>query len=243
MQNNLEIKEVMKQKNKECIMQSQDQLYMVGQLAAGIAHEIRNPLTAIKGFTQLAIQEKTTNHMDVVMQAIERVEEVVSDLLLTAKPPICTFEELDMRKIITDSIMLSTSESLLGNIEFIQDIHLCNPTVLGDANKMKRVYMNIFKNAVAAMPNGGKIFIEAYQLNEDQMTILVINEGAGIPADLLHNLDEPFYGTKDNETGLGIMVCHQIIKNHGGTFIAQSVENKGTTITIQLPTIPKCRLT
>ena len=240
MQNNVEIKGLTVQKKAEYIMQNQDQLDIVGQLAAGIAHEIRNPLTVIKGFTELCLYEKQTNQLDIVMQAIERVEEIVSDLLLSAKPPICTFEEVDIRKILSDSIMQSSSGSLLGNIEFIQDIHLSNPMIMGDANKLKRVFMNIFKNAIEMMLNGGKILIEAHEMNENQMTILVIDEGIGIPTDQLHQLDEPFYGTKDNGTSLGIMICHQIINNHGGTFIVQSVENKGTTITIQLPTTPKC---
>lgn len=237
MQNNVEFTELMVRKKAEYIMQSQDQFDIVGQLAASIAHEIRNPLTVIKGFTQLGIHEKQANHLGVVMQAIDRVEEIVSDLLLSAKPPICTFEEVDMRKILSDSIMRFSSESLL-NIEFIRDIHVSNPIIIGDANKLKCVYTNIFKNAIESMPNGGKIFIEVSQLNNYQITILVIDEGIGIPADQLHRLGEPFYSTKDNEMGLGIMICHQIINNHGGTFIVDSVENKGTTITIQLPITP-----
>ena len=240
MQNNVEIKGLTVQKKAECIMQSQNQLDLVGQLAAGIAHEIRNPLTVIKGFTELCLYEKQSNQLDLVMQAIERVEEIVGDLLLSAEPPICTFEKVDMRKILCDSIVQSSSESLLGNIEFIQDIHLANPISIGDANKLKRVFMNIFKNAIEVMPNGGKISIQAHQLNENQTTIIVIDEGIGIPTDQLHQLDEAFYGTKDSGTSLGIMICHQIINNHGGTFIVQSEENKGTTITIQLPTTPKC---
>lgn len=242
MQNNVEIKELMVQKNAEYIMQSQDQLNIVAQLAAGISHEILNPLTIIKGFAQLSLQEKPTDHLGVVIQAIDRIEEIVSDLLLSANQPICTFEEVDMRNILCDAIMQSYPESVLRNIEFIQDIHLSNPIIIGDAYKLKRVYMNIFKNAMEAMPNGGTILVEAHQLNENQMTILVIDEGVGIPADLLHKLDEPFYSTKDNGIGLGIMICNQIIKNHGGTFTVQSIENKGTTITIQFPIAPTCFL-
>ena len=231
----MEMKKLMGQKKAEYIMHSQDQQNMVAQLAAGISHEILNPLTVIKGFAQLGLQEKTTDQLEVVMQAIERVEEIVSDLLLSANHPICTFEEVDMRNILCDAIMQSYPESMLRNIEFIQDIHLSNPIIIGDAYKLKRVYMNIFKNAMEAMPNGGKILIEAHQLNENQMTILVIDEGIGIPADLLYKLDQPFYSTKDNGTGLGLMICHQIIKNHGGTFTVESSENIGTTITIQFP--------
>lgn len=240
MKNKVEIKKLTVQKKAEYSMQNQEQFDIVGQLAAGIAHEIRNPLTVIKGFTQLGIYEKQTNHLDVVMQAIDRVEEIVSDLLLSAKSPICSFEEVDMRTILKDSIMQFSSESLLGNIEFIQDIQLSNPIIIGDSNKLNRVYMNIFKNAIEAMQNGGKILIEAHQLNENQMTILIIDEGNGIPANQLHNLDEPFYSTMDNGVELGIMICHQIINNHGGTFSVQSVENKGTAISIQLPTTSKC---
>ncbi|MBS4175993.1 PAS domain S-box protein [Lederbergia citrea] len=229
------IRDLTERKKTEHMMQRAEQLHVVGQLAAGIAHEIRNPLTTIKGFTQLLIQDEPNKYLDVVMQEIERVEEIISDLLLLAKPPISTFEEVDMRKILNDTIKLFYSESLLHNIEIIQEIQLTNSIIKGEANKLKQVYINLIKNAIEAMPNGGKVLIKATNVNETVIITEVIDEGIGIPVDRIKRLGEPFYSTKEKGTGLGLMICDQIIKNHRGTFKVHSIENKGTIITIQLP--------
>lgn len=230
------IRDITERKKTEYMMQRAEQLHVVGQLAAGVAHEIRNPLTSIKGFTQLFIQEEPNKYFDLVMQEIERVEEIISDLLLLAKPQISTFEKVDMRKILKDAIKLFHSESLLHNIEINQDIHLNDPIIKGEANKLKQVYINLIKNAIEAMPDGGKIFIRANQLNENMLITQVVDEGIGIPSDQIKKLEEPFYSTKEKGTGLGLMISNQIIKNHKGTFKIESKEYEGTTITIQLPT-------
>lgn len=228
------IRDLTERKEAEYIMQRTEKLYVVGQLAAGIAHEIRNPLTVIKGFTQLVMEAEQNKYLDVVMKELERVESIVSDLLFLAKPQISTIEKVNLQKVLEDTITLFYSESLLHNIEMIQDIYLPDPFIKGEANKLKQVYINLIKNAIEAMPKGGKIMIKAKQLNEKILT-QVIDEGIGVPDNLIEKLDEPFYSTKEKGTGLGLMICNQIIKNHRGTITIESEPNHGTTVSIQLP--------
>lgn len=228
------MRDMTERKKTEDLMQQTEKLSVVGQLAAGIAHEIRNPLTAIKGFTQLLNQEVPNTYMDVVLAELERVENIVSDLLILAKPQASVCKEIDIEKLLNDTIFLFHSEAHLHNIEFVSDIQLPNPVIEGEEDKLKQVYINLIKNAFEAMPGGGKVFIKAFQSNEDSLVIQIIDEGIGIPADRIAKLGEPFYSTKEKGTGLGLMICNRIIKLHGGTLKIESEEKRGTTISITL---------
>ncbi|HEY4552500.1 MAG TPA: PAS domain S-box protein [Bacillaceae bacterium] len=219
----------------EYIMQRTEKLSVVGQLAAGIAHEIRNPLTVIKGFTQLLKQDKSNQYLDVVMIELERVENIVSDLLFLAKPQLSIFDKVDIQKLLEGIITLFYSESLLHKIEIRQDIRLHDPIITGEADKLKQVYINLIKNSMEAMPNGGTIRITAEQTEDGMVRTQVIDEGTGISEDSMKKLKEPFFSTKEKGTGLGLMICNQIIKNHRGLLKIESKENEGTTTTILLP--------
>lgn len=229
------IRDLTERKKTEDMMQQTEKLSVVGHLAAGIAHEIRNPLTAIKGFTQLLNQEVPNTYMDVVLTELERIENIVSDLLILAKPQVSVCKEIDIEKLLNDTIFLFHSEAHLHNIEFISEMQLQNPVIEGEADKLKQVYINLIKNAIEAMPGGGKIFIKAFRSNENTFVTQIIDEGIGIPADRITKLGEPFYSTKEKGTGLGLMICNRIIKLHGGTMTIESEEKRGTAISITLP--------
>ncbi len=229
------IRDLTERKKTEDMMQQTEKLSVVGHLAAGIAHEIRNPLTAIKGFTQLMKQEIPNSYLDVVLTELERVENIVSDLLILAKPQASVYEKVNMEKLLNDTIFLFLSEAHLHNIEFINDLQLSDPIIEGEGDKLKQVYINLLKNAIEAMPNGGHISIRAHERNTDYLITQIIDEGVGIPRERISRLGEPFYSTKEKGTGLGLMICNRIIKNHNGTLTIDSSENSGTTVTIKLP--------
>ncbi|MFS0643444.1 PAS domain S-box protein [Siminovitchia sp. 179-K 8D1 HS] len=231
------IRDMTEQKKAEEIMQRTEKLSVVGQLAAGIAHEIRNPLTVIKGFAQLLSQEEDNDYLDVVLDELERIEDIVSDLLILAKPQPSRLENLDISQLLSSTIDLFKSEAILHNVEIIPSFELSNPWIQGEPDKLKQVYINIIKNAIEAMPKtGGKIFVTAQNLSYNKILTRVKDTGVGIPKERIPNLGEPFYSTKEKGTGLGLMICNRIIKNHGGTIKIDSELNKGTTINIIIPT-------
>ncbi|WP_340085205.1 PAS domain S-box protein [Siminovitchia sp. FSL H7-0308] len=230
------IRDMTEQKKAEELMHRTEKLSVVGQLAAGIAHEIRNPLTVIKGFTQLLSQEEDNDYLNVVLDELERIEDIVSDLLILAKPQPSRLENLDISQLLSSTIDLFKSEAILHNVEIIPNFELSNPWIKGEPNKLKQVYINIIKNAIEAMPKaGGKIYITAQNLSYRKILTRVQDTGVGIPKERIPNLGEPFYSTKEKGTGLGLMICNRIIKNHGGTIKIDSELNKGTTISIIMP--------
>lgn len=230
------IKDVTGQRKTEEKLQNAEKLSVVGQLAAGIAHEIRNPLTAIKGFTQLLKEERQGEFADVILTELERIEEIVNDLLVLAKPQIAEMEETNLITVVKSVITLLNSQAVMENILIELSNTLPEFHVKCERDKIKQVLINIIKNSIEAMPSGGKINVDIRQEN-NFVIISVEDEGIGIPEERLAKLGEPFYSTKEKGTGLGIMICKKIIKNHGGNMYINSKENEGTTVKILLPLI------
>jgi two-component system, sporulation sensor kinase A len=228
------IKDVTGQKKTEEKLQNAEKLSVVGQLAAGIAHEIRNPLTAIKGFTQLLYEEHKGNFAEVILNELERIEGIVNDLLVLAKPQITEMEETCLTNVVKSVITLLNSQAVMENILIELTQSPGEFFVKCEKDKIKQVLINIIKNSIEAMPMGGKINVDIRR--EDQTVIISVeDEGIGIPEDRLAKLGEPFYSTKEKGTGLGIMICKKIIKNHGGNLYIHSREKEGTTVRITLP--------
>jgi two-component system, sporulation sensor kinase A len=218
------------------MLQKTEKLTIVGQLAAGIAHEIRNPLTAIKGFTQLLSNMGHRDYTDVILTELDRIDKIVSDLLVLAKPQISNLEEINLVELIDRVVTLLKTQAIMYNIDIISDISLKDcPMIEAEADQIKQVLINLIKNAIEAMPDGGVVTIEAEGSSEDHVVIRVIDEGIGIPRELISRLGEPFFSTKEKGTGLGLMICQRIIKNHKGSLEIDSEVNKGTTFTIRLP--------
>ncbi|MEJ9210944.1 ATP-binding protein [Bacillus smithii] len=231
------LKDITNKKETEKMLQKAEKLTIVGQLAAGIAHEIRNPLTAIKGFTQLLSNMGHRDYTDVILTELDRIDKIVSDLLVLAKPQISHLEEINLVELIDRVVTLLRTQAIMYNIDIISDIRLKDcPVIEAEADQIKQVLINLIKNAIEAMPEGGTVTIEAeVDHSEDHVVIRVIDEGIGIPRELISRLGEPFFSTKEKGTGLGLMICQRIIKNHKGSLEIDSEVNKGTTFTIRLP--------
>lgn len=218
-------------------MQLQSEKHAVAsQLAAGIAHEIRNPITAIKGFLQLIMADYRGEPMyfEVVKAEIARVEAILKELMVLGKPTKIKYEKLPIHLLLDQVLTLMESHALLNNIEIVKRYNLSESTVVGDEGQLKQVFINYIKNAIEAMPDGGTIFVEGMALSEGNIQIQIIDQGCGIPSDMLGRINEPFFTTKEYGTGLGMNVSSQIIEEHQGQVNIIS-SNDGTCIEVNLP--------
>lgn len=220
----------------EELLRRSEKLTTVGQLAAGVAHEIRNPLTTLKGFLQLQ-QEKqilVPLHIELMLSELERINLIVSEFLILAKPQAVHFQEKDVRDILGDVVSLLDSQAHLFGIQFSATFSEYPSTVHCEVNQLKQVFINIVKNAIEAMPDGGVISMELRN-TLDSVFILISDQGEGIPKDMLPKLGEPFFTNKESGTGLGLMISQRIIQAHKGHLEIQSEVGQGTTVMIKLP--------
>lgn len=232
-----------RKEHTEQLLQKSEKLAMLGQLAAGIAHEIRNPLTSIKGFIHLLKSNNLDEeYFDIVFSELDRIDSIVGEFLVLAKPSVAIFIEQDVKEMIRDIVTLINTQSILNNVQIFVEFDSNLPMISCEKNQLKQVFLNLIKNSIEAMPNGGNIDIKVMEKEEGQISILIIDQGIGIPKERMSTLGEPFYTTKEKGTGLGLMTCYKIIENHHGQLTIQSILNEGTTIEIILPSITQSLL-
>jgi len=218
-------------------MRQKEKLAVIGQMATAIAHEIKNPLSSLKGFTQLQ-QEKDKGdeqYYPIMLNEIDRINGIVNDLLILGKPNTAVKMPRKLVDLIQYVISVIDPHAQRKDIQFNYNVD--DSTVLFcDENQMKQVFINLIKNAMEAMSNGGTVTIQS-ENNDGRVLISVKDEGCGIPPEILAKLGEPFYTTKQNGNGLGLMVTKKIIEEHEGTFNIESQLEKGTSVNITLPIV------
>ena len=231
------VQDVTIENRKEELLRTSEKLKMAGQLAAGIAHEIRNPLTSLKGFSKLLLSatgEQAERYYEIMDQEFVRIEMILGELLVLAKPQASVHQDWDVREIVHEVADLLSSQAILSNV-VIQEQAVPEPCIVRcDKNQLKQVFMNIVKNAIEAMPTGGLLAISIERDGTDVL-VRVTDQGGGIPEDHLRRLGEPFFTTKEKGTGLGLMISHKIIEEHDGDIRYDSRTGEGTTVTIRLP--------
>ncbi|WP_134702088.1 PAS domain S-box protein [Ammoniphilus sp. YIM 78166] len=228
--------DITEKKQTEELIRTSEKLSVAGQLAAGIAHEIRNPLTAIKGFLKLLetdLHDKR-HYVDIMHSEMQRMELILSELLVLAKPQEVTSEVEDLQELLNHVTALLSTQGNLHNIIIHVDYGEDIPHIVCDKNQLKQVFINIIKNSMEAMPKGGEIRIEVRRVKQ-MVNLRFIDEGCGIPEDQLQKIGQPFFTTKEKGTGLGFMISKRIIEEHGGTLSISSKLNEGTTMEISLP--------
>ncbi|MBL0388299.1 PAS domain S-box protein [Tumebacillus sp. ITR2] len=223
-------------KSTQKLLVQAEKLSVAGQLAAGVAHEIRNPLTALKGFVQLMEGGAGANphYLRVMGSELNRIELITNELLVLAKPQHNLMQSREIAPLLGEVITLFETQAILRNVEVVTDFEPDLKSLTCDENQLKQVFINFLKNALEAMPNGGRIEIRLSSEGE-RVRISVTDQGNGIEPDVLARLGEPFFTTKENGTGLGFLICKQIIENHKGEIRVASVVGKGTTISVWLP--------
>ncbi|EKN65793.1 PAS/PAC sensor signal transduction histidine kinase [Neobacillus bataviensis LMG 21833] len=231
--------DITERKKTEEVLHRQDKLAAVGQLAAGVAHEIRNPLTSMKGYAEfLQLDEKDPERMEflnIILDEIERVNTIVEDFMVLAKPKAVELEEKNVVPVIQNVVSLLEFEARKKNVRLSFDCHHEIIQIECDENRLKQVFLNFIKNGIEAMPNGGDLLVKTV-IQDHNVQISIQDSGVGIPKDKLQKLGEPFYTTKRNGNGLGLMVSFKIIESHNGKVFVESEPNKGTTFNILLPT-------
>lgn len=233
-------RDVTKAKQTEELMLKSEKLSVLGELAAGVAHEIRNPLTSLKGFTKLLSDADDVirlEYLRIMESELNRINDIVGELMLVAKPQAVSFEHTNIQELIYSVVRLLETQAIMKNIQIWVNISDNIPLVYGVENQLKQLFINLLKNAIESMDKDGEIHIKI-GIRNDSVLLELKDQGCGIPAERLKTLGEPFYTTKEKGTGLGLMVCFKIIEEHGGAIQFSSVENEGTKVEIELPTAP-----
>ncbi|MGG2067396.1 ATP-binding protein [Bacillus sp. S14(2024)] len=217
--------------------QQAEKLAVVGKMATAIAHEIRNPLTSLKEFTQLQREKHPEDavYYNVMVQEIERMNTIVSELMVLGKPKKREYKLHNINGILSYVIyIVEQPASQYGiTISMVSDKAL--PSIQCDEKQMKQVFLNIIKNAIESMPNGGNIIVEANLVQDNQIVVSVTDEGCGMDQEKINKIGEAFYTTKENGTGLGLMVTYKIIEDHQGKIAFESKIGVGTKVNVMLP--------
>ncbi len=218
----------------------QDRLAAVGRLAASIAHEIRNPLAAMRGSIQMLRLEfkEDSDHaqlMEIILRESDRLNKIVTDYLNYARPRPASMEKVDVCEVIRETLkLLRNSPELSDGHTLNEDLPAESLIVKGDAEQLKQVCWNVARNALQSMPNGGQFSVSADRTDARRVHINFKDSGCGMSPEQVERLFEPFTSTTGG-TGLGMSIVYQIIRDHSGTINVRSREGKGTTISVELP--------
>lgn len=221
-----------------------DRLAAMGQLAAGVAHEVRNPLTAIRSTMQYVGSNMRSEQKEMVEELIgevDRIDQIISDLLNLSRAGSLQRLPVNLTEVIDQTVRFLDHRARNQSARIVAESD--GPIVVdADPNQLKQVFLNLILNALQAIPEGGEIRLEAGVEAGDPRDpqalwarVLVIDNGPGIPAEVLSQVLDPFFTTKSEGTGLGLSICHNIIEQHGGRLDIRSAEDLGTTVMIQLP--------
>jgi two-component system, NtrC family, sensor kinase len=220
-----------------------ERLASIGMLAAGVAHEVNNPLGGILALSALTLEDLPPDHpsrenLEEVVRQTERCRDIVKDLLEFSRQGEVVTEELDMNEVLERTLALLHRQSLFFNIRLQKELEPDLPEILGDTSQLQQVFMNIFMNAVEAMQESGVLTVRTRPAAAGRtVEVSITDTGRGIPADYLHRIFDPFFTAgKDRQgTGLGLSIAYGIITKHQGTITVDSEMGRGTTFTIRLP--------
>lgn len=228
-------KDVTKIKETEERLRRAEKLSVVGELAASVAHEIRNPLTSLKGFVQLLQKgdAKHTHYYNIMLNELDRINHIVGELLVLAKPQTLHFKKDNIISIVEDVKALLESQTNLYSAEIDIKAERDLPLIECESNQLKQLFINLIKNSVEA--GATKIQVTMSRTEENMVLVRVRDNGCGIPEQRIKHLGEPFFSYKEKGTGLGLTVSYRIVESHKGKIIFKSEVNKGTEVEIVLP--------
>ncbi|MFZ5898351.1 MAG: MASE3 domain-containing protein [Bacillota bacterium] len=227
-------------KAREQMTQQRVKLALVGQMAAGITHEVKNPLTAIHGFSQLLMERYKNDatlyqQLKIIKEEAEKAFQLITDFLQFARPKEPVIESLNIAEVLHSVVNVIEAEAFLQNVRVELFIEPEMDPVNADRSQIKQVLFNLAQNAIQAMPHGGKLTFKARRQGAGQVCIAVADTGQGIHPEDLAKLGTPFFSTKEQGTGLGLSICYSIIHSHGGQLTVDSTVGQGTEFRIILP--------
>ncbi|MSO55722.1 MAG: hypothetical protein EXQ55_02190 [Acidobacteria bacterium] len=224
-------------------------LAAVGEMAAGIAHEIRNPLASMSGSIQilrqeLPLSEEQAQLMDIVLRESERLNDTIRSFLAYARPQRFSIARLDVRRVLNDAALLlrNSAEVHEGHVIDVQ-VPASDVALEADENQIRQIVWNLATNGLRAMRDGGRLGLGARIEGgsggrQDAVVLEVADEGVGIPADELDAIFQPFRGSFAKGTGLGLAIVHRIVSDYGGEIEVSSTPGRGTTVSVRLPLRP-----
>lgn len=218
-----------------------DRLSVLGELAAGMAHEIRNPLGSIRGTAEIlrdgvAPDDPRAEFADILLKEVDRLNRVVQEFLDFARPGRNeSFGRTDLPGVLEETVQLIRAQALKGGVAITREVPPL-PPFSGDREKIKQALLNLLLNALQAMPQGGDLRIAADQ-DDRQLRVRISDTGCGIPPTEREKIFNPFYTTRASGTGLGLAITHRIIQGHGGRIEVESEVGVGTTFTFWLPSM------
>jgi len=246
------IRDITEKKQVDEALQRAEQLKLVGEWAAELAHEIKNPLAGIKGSVEVLLQEPNIAAEDrsLIKKAVDeirRIELLIKSLLNFAKPPRLQLLQTDINDLLEKTISFSLKHpSLTKNssrpLKFIKDFGQDLPETMADPMQLQQVFLNLMLNAIEAMPDGGALAVKtSYDAVANSINIAIADSGQGIEQSMLDRIFEPFFTTKRKGSGLGLAVTRRLIEQHGGAIYVESESDKGTVfnITLRMPPKPK----
>lgn len=236
-------RDISHEKEHEQLILQSEKLKLAGDIAAGVTHEIRNPLTVISGFVQMMNNDKESpyhSYTQIIQSEIERINLIIGEFLVLSKPQAVQLKKVSIEQTIKNVIDFYHLEFLKRDISISIDINSEQNTVLGNENQLKQVFINIIKNAIEAIEMNnckGEIHFSINQDIHKIIHITISDNGIGMSESLLKRIFDPFFTTKDRGTGLGMLITKKIIQDHGGIIEIDSKEKSGTTIKIQMASI------
>jgi two-component system sporulation sensor kinase A len=231
--------DILERKQAEESLMKSEKLALIGELAAGIGHEIRNPLTSIRGFIKYMRQNKEyikDEFFDVIDTELESLNQIAGELMVLAKPQVIQFEKNDIISLLNEVVFLLEPEAYSCGVRILNNCQSNQAFVYGEKHQLKQVFMNLMKNAIDAMyeQSYGKLVIECDQ-TDSEIVVKISDNGCGIPKEYLKNIGEPFYTTKEKGTGLGTSVSIRIIETMNGKVSYKSEQGIGTEVKLILP--------
>ncbi len=214
-----------------------EKLYAIGEFSAGVAHEIKNPLTSIKLLMQTVKQKRqalSIEDINVIEGEINRIDHITKEFLAFARPEKTKKTETNIYDVLEEVITVTKPKMEQSSIKLIQTILPSLPAINGSHDALKQVFLNIFLNAIQAMDSGGTLSIET-SINNGKLSVIIKDTGVGIPEKDLKKVFDPFFTTKEEGTGMGLALTHNIMTNHSGKIEIASTPDIGTTVRVELP--------
>jgi len=215
-----------------------DRMNMIGEMAANVAHEIRNPLTTVRGYLQIMANKEEfgsyQGRFALMIDELDRTNTIIREYLSLAKDKLVELQKKDLNSIINSLFPLLEADAVASSISITLDLQDI-PLLYLDENEIRQLLLNLVRNGLEAMPRGGILHIGTCHHN-DKVTLVIRDQGCGIPADILENLGTPFQTTKENGTGLGLPVCYRIASRHNAAINVETSE-KGTAFFVRF-TVP-----
>ena len=224
-------------------MAQAERLATLGELMAGVAHEVRNPLTAIRGYVQILRQQTSDpihqEYLSVVLKEIDSINKVIQQLLEFSRPRHSQWQQVSLNALVEETLVLVQTAGVQARVDFISELDNELSPINADRELLKQVLLNILINAVQAISARGKIRIRTWQYSDSQQAISIEDNGCGIDLSLQKKIFDPFFTTKASGTGLGLALSQRIINAHQGDIRVASLPGYGATFTLILPINPQ----